>query len=217
MSNNEYTIKELSFDTMIDELNNASPLQVSKKLIEYELYDQQDSIEVLNKVYEEFESKQNIVDELVTPVFFNIADGIVKHPKLKLEKTGITATRLVNEIKNFNYDSVNSTKRDIIQDKKNLDENTKVHVDDKGTYDRKDMDNNRKSSIAKEKFNSNRTMYSELEVNENGSKKRLYLCQNDEAIKKRKNAGKKTTHLTQNADHNVPLKQVYYMLLCRIS
>lgn len=209
MINNEYTIKELSFDTMIDELNNASPLQVSKKLIEYELYDQQDSIEVLNKVYEEFESKQNIVDELVTPVFFNIADGIVKHPKLKLEKTGITATRLVNEIKNFNYDSVNSTKRDIIQDKKNLDENTKVHVDDKGTYDRKDMDNNRKSSIAKEKFNSNRTMYSELEVNENGSKKRLYLCQNDEAIKKRKNAGKKTTHLTQNADHNVPLKQVY--------
>lgn len=209
MSNNEYVIKELSFDTMIDELNNASPLQVSKKLIEYELYDQQDSIEVLNKVYEEFESKQNIVDELVTPVFLNIADGIVKHPKLKLEKTGITATRLVNEIKNFNYDSINSTKRDIIQDKKNLDQNTKVHVDDKGVYDRKDMDNNRKSSIAKEKFNSNRTMYSELEVNENGSKKRLYLYQNDEAIQKRKNAGKKTTHLTQNADHNVPLKQVY--------
>lgn len=209
MSNNTFAIKELSFDTMINELNNVSPLQVSKKLIEYELYDQQNSVDVLNKVYEEFKSKQNIVNELVNPVFFNIADGLIKHPKLGLKDTGLTVSRLVNEIKNFNYDSVSSTKRDIIQDKVNLDENTKVHMDDKGMYDRKDMDNNRKSSIAKERFNGNRTMYSELEVNETGSNKRLYLYQNDEAIQKRKDAGKKTTHLTQNADHNVPLKQVY--------
>lgn len=209
MNNDEYIIKELSFDTMIDELNNASPLQISKKLIEYELYDQQDSIEVLNKIYKEFEGNQDIIDELVTPVFLNIADGLIKHPKLGLKETGITVSRLVNEIKGFSYDTISTTQRDIIQDKANLDKNTNIHIDDKGIYDRKDMDNNRKSSIAKEKFNNNRTMYSELEVNENGAKKRLYLYQNDEAIQKRRDAGKKTTHLTQNADHNVPLKQVY--------
>lgn len=210
MNNNEkYIINELSFDEMLNDLSNISPLKMSKKLIEYELYDQKDSLTVLNSIYEEFESKQNLVDELVTPVFLNIADGLVKHPKLQLEKTGITATRLINEIKNFSYDNIHSTQRDVIQDKKNLDENTKLHIDDKGIYDRKDMDNNRKSSIAKEKFNNNRTMYSELEVNDNGSKKRLYLYQNDSAIQNRKDAGKKTTHLTQNADHNIPLKRVY--------
>ena len=71
MSNNEkYTIKELSFDEMLNDLSNTSPLMMSKKLIEYELYDQQDSIEVLNSIYEEFENNQNIVDELVNDTFF---------------------------------------------------------------------------------------------------------------------------------------------------
>lgn len=162
MSNNTYAIKELSFDTMIDELNNVSPLQISKKLIEYELYDQQDSMEVLNKVYEEFEGKQNIIDELVTPVFLNIADGLVKHPKLGLEKTGITATRLVNEIKNFNYENVNTTKRDIIQDKANLDENsqnnTVHHMDKNGkeqksrSYERDKYEDKKRMSDYKDEY-----------------------------------------------------------------
>lgn len=125
MSNNEkYTIKEHSFDGMIDELNETSPLQMSKKLIEYELYDQQDSIAVLDQVYEEFEDGGDVIDGLVTPVFLNICDGLVKHPKLGLQKSGITATRLVGEIKNFSYDDVHKSKRDVIQDKANLDQNT---------------------------------------------------------------------------------------------
>ena len=201
--------KSLSFEAVQKDLNNTSPLQMSKKLIEYELFDQQSSIQIMDKIYEEFEDAGNVVNGLVTPVFLNICDGLVKHPKLGLAKSGITATRLVGEIKNFTYDSVHSIKRDIIQDKANLDQNTKFHKDDKGKYDRNDMDNNRKSSIAKERFNGNRTMSSELEVNDKGAKKRLYLYQNDESILKRKEEGKKTTHLSQNADHNVPLKQVY--------
>lgn len=201
--------KSLSFEVVQKDLNNTSPLQMSKKLIEYELFDQQSSIQIMDKIYEEFEDAGNVVNGLVTPVFLNICDGLVKHPKLGLAKSGITATRLVGEIKNFTYDSVHSIKRDIIQDKANLDQNTKFHKDDKGKYDRNDMDNNRKSSIAKERFNGNRTMSSELEVNDKGAKKRLYLYQNDESILKRKEEGKKTTHLSQNADHNVPLKQVY--------
>lgn len=162
MSDNAYTIKELSFDTMINELNNVSPLQVSKKLIEYELYDQQDSIEVLNKINEEFEGKQNIIDELVTPVFLNIADGLVKHPKLGLEKTGITTTRLVNEIKSFSYDSVNTTQRDIIQDKVNLDENsqnnTVHHMDKNGkeqksrSYERDKYEDKKRMSDYKDEY-----------------------------------------------------------------
>jgi len=128
MSNEKYTIKELSLDEMLDDLNGTSPLNMSKKLMEYELFDQQSSLEVLEQIYEEFESKEDIVDELVTPVFFNIADGLVKHPKLGLQKTGITASRLVNEIKNFSYDQKHDSERDMFQDKKNLDENTKANT-----------------------------------------------------------------------------------------
>ncbi len=132
MSNNEkYKIKELSFDEMLNDLNNTSPLKMSKKLIEYELYDQQSSLEVLNQIYEEFESKQDVVDELVTPVFFNIADGLVKHPKLGLAKTGITASRLVDEIKSFSYEEVHSSKRDERQDKADLNDTEKNTIKDR--------------------------------------------------------------------------------------
>lgn len=209
MNNEKYMIKELSFDEMLNDLNETSPLNMSKKLIEYELYDQKSSIEVLNQIYEEFESKENIVDELVTPVFLNIADGLIKHPKLGLQKTGLTTSRLINEIKNFSYEKKHSFERDIIQDKKNLDENTTKQQDNKGAYKREDMDNHRRVTIADEKFSGNRTSSSGLEITDTGSKKRLYRYQNDEAIQKRKADGKKTTHLTQNADHNIPLKQVF--------
>ncbi|MDK2063112.1 hypothetical protein PT520_11355 [Aliarcobacter butzleri] len=137
MSNNEkYTIKELSFHEMLNDLSNISPLMMSKKLIEYELYDQQDSIEVLNSIYEEFESRDNVIDNLVNPMLLSVADGLIKHPKLGLEKTGIKTERLLNEIKNFNYEDKHSSKRDIIQDKMNLDQNSKFntvyHIDKNG-------------------------------------------------------------------------------------
>lgn len=137
MSNNEkYTIKELSFDEMLNDLSNTSPLMMSKKLIEYELYDQQDSIEVLNSIYEEFESRDNIIDNLVNPMLLSLADGLIKHPKLGLQKTGISTVKLLNEIKFFNYEDIHSSKRDIIQDKMNLDQNSKLntvyHIDKNG-------------------------------------------------------------------------------------
>ena len=101
MSNNEkYTIKELSFDEMLNDLSNTSPLMMSKKLIEYELYDQQDSLDILNSIFQEYESRDNIIDNLVNPMLLSLADGLVKHPKLGLEKTGIKTERLLNEIKN---------------------------------------------------------------------------------------------------------------------
>ncbi|MCT7649158.1 hypothetical protein [Aliarcobacter butzleri] len=107
MSNNEkYTIKELSFDEMLNDLSNTSPLMMCKKLIEYELYDQQDSIEVLNSIYEEFESRDNVIDNLVSPMLLSVADGLVKHPKLNgtFRKTNITPTILVNEVNTFTYE-----------------------------------------------------------------------------------------------------------------
>ncbi len=151
MSNEKYTIKELSFETMLDELNGTSPLNMSKKLMEYELSDQQSSLEVLDKIYEEFESKENIVDELVTPVFFNIVDGLVKHPKLGLQKTGITASRLVHEIKNFSYDQQHIFVKDLFREKENLDENTQANTLDR-QYSRNAVEDKKKMQKYKENY-----------------------------------------------------------------
>jgi len=116
MSNEKYIIKELSFDTMMDELNGTSPLNMSKKLIEYELYDQQDSLDILNQIYKEFDSKDNVIDNLVNPMLLNLADGLVKHPDLNgtFRKTNITPSRLVNEVNAFSYEQ--HTKKDIDDD-----------------------------------------------------------------------------------------------------
>jgi hypothetical protein len=147
--------KSLSADELRDELNNTSPLQMSKKLIEYELYDQQSSIEIMDKIYEEFEDGTDVVDSLVTPVFLNICDGLIKHPKLRLSKTGITATRLVNEIKNFHYEDSHSLQRDILQDKINLNENTKKNTQ-KRNYNRDDFEDKKQMNKYKQDYLSKR-------------------------------------------------------------
>lgn len=139
MSNNEkHTIKELSFDEMLNDLSNTSPLMMSKKLIEYELYDQQDSIEVLNSIYEEFESRDNIIDNLVSPMLLSVADGLVKHPKLNgtFRKTNITPSRLVNEVNTFTYEqhSAKDIDNDIFltQAEKTYYNNEKLGIDKNG-------------------------------------------------------------------------------------
>ncbi|QFR49383.1 hypothetical protein FJR48_06445 [Sulfurimonas lithotrophica] len=108
--------KTLSFEELREELNNTSPLQMSKKLIDIELHDQQSSLEIMDKIYEEFESGQNIVTELVNPMLLGIADGLIKHPKLNgsFRKTNVTPSRLVNEVNSFSYEQF--THKDVDED-----------------------------------------------------------------------------------------------------
>ncbi|WP_373002036.1 hypothetical protein [Sulfurimonas sp.] len=115
-STKELLGKTLSFEELRDDLNNTSPLQMSKKLIEIELHDQKSSLEIMDKVYEEFESGQDVINSLVNPMLLSIADGLIKHPKLNgsFRKTNITPSRLVNEINNFTYEK--DTKKDMDDD-----------------------------------------------------------------------------------------------------
>lgn len=98
---------ELTTESIIKKLDNASPLQVSKVLIDIELYDQQSSIDVLNGIYDDFDSGAGVVDELVTPIFYNIIDASFQHPKLnKLfqpEKHNLTPSKVLNDVKSFDY------------------------------------------------------------------------------------------------------------------
>jgi len=105
-SNKKYEQPNLSFEAVASKLNGASPLQASRILIDMELFEQRSSIEVIDSVYKDFESNQNVVDELVTPLGLGVLDSVITHKDLKLDRTGLTASRLWEDINCFEYKNV---------------------------------------------------------------------------------------------------------------
>lgn len=192
MSNNEkYTIKELSFDEMLNDLSNTSPLMMSKKLIEYELYDQQDSIEVLNSIYEEFESRDNIIDNLVNPMLLSLADGLVKHPKLNgtFRKTDITPSKLVKEVNTFTYEQ-HSTK--------DIDNNVFLTQAEKTYY------NNEKLGVDKDgkKYNKNYHRNEIYDIKSRNKTREEKGLEKDEVIGKDMDHVNPINHLRQKYQNN---------------
>ena len=192
MSNNEkYTIKELSFDEMLNDLSNTSPLMMSKKLIEYELYDQQDSIEVLNSIYEEFESRDNIIDNLVNPMLLSLADGLVKHPKLNgtFRKTDITPLKLVKEVNTFTYEQ-HSTK--------DIDNNVFLTQAEKTYY------NNEKLGVDKDgkKYNKNYHRNEIYDIKSRNKTREEKGLEKDEVIGKDMDHVNPINHLRQKYQNN---------------
>ena len=192
MSNNEkYTIKELSFDEMLNDLSNTSPLMMSKKLIEYELYDQQDSIEVLNSIYEEFESRDNIIDNLVSPMLLSVADGLVKHPKLNgtFRKTDITPSKLVKEVNTFTYEQ-HSTK--------DIDNNVFLTQAEKTYY------NNEKLGVDKDgkKYNKNYHRNEIYDIKSRNKTREEKGLEKDEVIGKDMDHVNPINHLRQKYQNN---------------
>lgn len=94
----------------ISEIESVSPLEISKNLIDIELYDIKSSQAVLDEIYEQFESKESVVDEVLIPCMFTVADGIFAGLGVKKSKLiggagnkGLSPSRFANEVKNFNY------------------------------------------------------------------------------------------------------------------
>lgn len=94
-------------DRLYARINGASPLELPNILKEIELYDEQDTIEVLNCIYEEFDSGDDLKKEVLIPVFTSIADGFLESTSAtrKLRKKGLTASRIVKECQEFSYEN----------------------------------------------------------------------------------------------------------------
>ena len=101
----------LKFQHLEDSIRNASPLELASKLQEAELYDQNETRNVIDEVYAEFEKSGSLVDEVVVPVFMSIADGFLESTSAtrKLRKHGLTASRIISQCKSFSYNQVEST------------------------------------------------------------------------------------------------------------
>jgi len=206
---NKYQQPVVTTESVMKKLQSASPLQASKVLIDMELYDQQSSLEVLDGIYKDFEKGSSVTDNLLNPLILNICDGLLSIDKLGLQKKGITASRLVNDINTFSYDEVSSTQKDQRIEKQNLNNNSKSHLDDKGKYVRDEIeDSTKKNNYTEEYFNGNTAVFSELEVNSDGEKKRIRKKGSD-YNKNLQSKGKQTSTSSANNDHNLPLKMVF--------
>lgn len=92
----------------IEELEYASPLEISRLLQQIELYDEKSSQEVLDEVYEKFDSAEHLEDEVLKPVFMSVIDGLLEATSggRAARKKGLTASRVVEECTSFSYDDL---------------------------------------------------------------------------------------------------------------
>lgn len=92
----------------IEELEYASPLEISRLLQEMELYDEKTSQEVLDEVHEKFDSAEHLEDEVLKPVFMSVIDGLLEATSggRAARKKGLTASRVVEEYTSFSYDDL---------------------------------------------------------------------------------------------------------------
>lgn len=86
-------------------IESASPLDLPNVLMEIELFEQETAIELFDKINDEF-IREDIIDNVVTPVFYTMIDGLLEHPKFEgiVSKSGLSAGRVMKECKEFNYD-----------------------------------------------------------------------------------------------------------------
>ena len=92
----------------IEELEYASPLEISRLLQEMELYDEKTSQEVLDEVHEKFDSAEHLEDEVLKPVFMSVIDGLLEATSggRAARKKGLTASRVVEDCTSFSYDDL---------------------------------------------------------------------------------------------------------------
>lgn len=209
-SNKDYSITQISSDEVIRRLQGCSPLQASKVLLEVELHDQRDTLEVLHQIELEMRNSQSGIGEsLIQPIILSVCDGFVSHPKLNLSKNGLTASRLANEIQHFSYNAKSCMSDDVRIEKVRLDEHSSKQVDDKGEYNRHELEDRRKLYTYRDaQMGENRKIYSELEINEQGQRRTLYK-QSDQHNQAKRERGSNFTQSSIDVDHQVPLKKIF--------
>ena len=201
-----------------DSIRNASPLELASKLQEAELYDQNETRNVIDEVYEEFEKSGSLVDEVVIPVFMSIADGFLESTSAtrKLRKHGLTASRIISQCKSFSYDQVESTTiiPDAYTEWKNIGDQSREDFKDysentrqaytRGVYEDKD----RLNGYKKKKFDNNNGKINAKD--EYTGQKNVYQYRSNPDA--RRNVEKYKHDHQAEVDHIVPLKVIHEQL-----
>lgn len=191
----------------IEDIKNASPLEITNVLREYELYDMKSSQEIIDEVYKEFASGENIKESIVKPVFFSVMDGFLEGTSIgrKARKKGLTASRFIQECDNFSYNTeVPITSVDGYTEFKNMEEY--FVVNDKEAMSKFDR-NKIEDKTTMKKYKDNKIAENGLSKNltdEYTGKKNITAYRNNPD--NRRNDSK--SDYQAETDHIVPLKQI---------
>ncbi|MTI71445.1 MAG: hypothetical protein FH751_14460 [Firmicutes bacterium] len=137
----------------LKELDYCSPIEMSSKIIDLELYDMKSSQEIIDEVYRKFNSGENLVEEVLKPSAISIIDRFLNKSK-KINNKGINPAQVLDECENFSY----ASNIEIKQNKKNdtFQYNTKKEATEKYNKEiRKELDISqwRKKKYKEEKYN----------------------------------------------------------------
>lgn len=213
----------------IEELEYASPLEISRLLQEMELYDEKTSQEVLDEVHEKFDSAEHLEDEVLKPVFMSVIDGLLEATSggRAARKKGLTASRVVEECTSFSYDDLedNHTNVNGYTEYKNINHDEieyQVQLEkwkkDGKNGDRPQYNGSVNSNSTQEYVRSNledssamndykeKQRYGEKKIkDEYTGKDNLYVSQNNMPD----NYNDETHRKQAQPDHIVPLKQLH--------
>ena len=194
----------------IENLGNVSPLDLPQALVDIELYEQETAKEMMDRIHADFQ-KEDIVNNVVTPVFTTMIDGVLAHPRFKriASKTGLSAQRVMRECKDFNYDGkIVSLMPDAFVEYRNEKDYQELWgKDNRSVYIRSVYENT-----------SAMNRYKKSKVSENGAKKNLqdeYRMTNDTTPEKNNPDGRRKDPLNLHnteTDHIVPLHTVFNQL-----
>lgn len=124
----------------IEKLKTASPLEMTSLLEEIELYDKESSQKVIDDIYKQFESGENMQEEIVVPVFSSVIDGLLEATSFgrNARKKGLTASRVIQECKQFSYDDTsNKTSLNAYIESKNINNEEIEYQIGEGAYKNK--------------------------------------------------------------------------------
>ncbi|MBR6840857.1 MAG: hypothetical protein IKM77_00935 [Prevotella sp.] len=199
-----------NIDNIEQRIKNASPLDLPQTLLDIELYNQETAQDLFDKVHAEFE-KEDIIDNVVTPVFTSIIDGFLAHPKFKglASKSGLSAQKVMKECKEFNYDGkvIYMMPDAFVEHRNEVDKEISWGQENRSQYIRESFSN--LSAMGRYKMSK---------VKENGSKKNLL----DEYTKEKNITAKKDNpdfrrddpknlHNAET-DHIIPLHTIFTQL-----
>ena len=88
-----------------EKIKTASPLDLPKAIMDTELYDRQSAKDVFDEINANFE-RDSMESNVIMPVFTTIIDALLELKFFRgiTKKLGLTAGRVINECRSFNYD-----------------------------------------------------------------------------------------------------------------
>lgn len=209
----------LSSEQIRADLKKISPLALTQKLIDYELYDMRSSLEILDEVYKEFEGGPGVLATMAEPVAQSLVDASLRALGSTLKdggskknaasgncvedaqkKYGITSAGIWNEIKVFKYPEQNN---EAISDQAEREFNSLFDEEyDKSV--RSKLENKSAMDEYKDKAFTNKKIVKDEYGTGQGLRKEKKHVKADSRIN-----DKNVTKHWADTDHIVPLKQVH--------